>query len=156
MNAKNSLQLRSGTLVLFETQPCPRQIYLHLTFMKYTLLNYTGIKKVGATKIPKPQANWLLEKMLWPVFNAFCDLFLSSSTNRRFPEVGSSFLQLYIIIVGPSFFTQRVVVYIVVIYDIHASARATSFETRGKHGKSRRVACPRRKTLHFSEYPFRK
>ena len=40
----------------------------------------------------------------------FSDLFLSSSTNRRFLEVGS-FLQLYIIIVGPSFFRQRVVVY---------------------------------------------
>ena len=51
----------------------------------------------------------------------FSDLFLSSSTNRRFLEVGS-FLQLYIIIVGPSFFRQRVVVYRVVIYDIHASA----------------------------------
>ena len=79
----------------------------------------------------------------------FSDLFLSSSTNRRFPEVGSSFLQL-LIIVGPSFFRQRVVVYIVVISDIHASALATSFdETRGKHEKSRRVACPRRKTLHL-------
>ena len=52
----------------------------------------------------------------------FSDLFLSSSTNRRFPEVGSSFLQL-LIIVSPSFFRQRVVVYIVVISDIHASAR---------------------------------
>ena len=77
----------------------------------------------------------------------FSDLFLSSSTNRRFPEVGSSFLQL-LIIVGPSFFRQRVVVYIV-ISDIHESARATSFETRGKHEKSRRVACPRQKTLHL-------
>ena len=81
----------------------------------------------------------------------FSDLFLSSSTNRRFLEVGS-FLQLYIIIVGPSFFRQRVVVYKELLSMIFMHQRATSFETRGKHGKSRRVACPRRKTLHFWEY----
>lgn len=86
----------------------------------------------------------------------FSDLFLSSSANCRFLEVGSSCLQLYIIIVGPSFFRQRVVVYVVVIYDIHASARATSFGTRGKHGQSRRVARPEAKNTSFLRVPFQK
>ena len=86
----------------------------------------------------------------------FSDLFLSSSANCRFLEVGSSCLQLHIIIGGPSFFRQRVVVYVVVIYDIHASARATSFGTRGKHGQSRRVARPEAKNTSFLRVPFQK
>ena len=137
----------------FATQA--RWSYLHLTLMKYTLLNYTGKRQVQLKYLNRKQIDFS-RRCYDLFFMLFSDLFLSSSTNRRFPEVGSSFLQL-LIIVGPPFFRQRVVVYIVVISDIHASALATSFdETRGKHEKSRRVACPRRKTLHLSEYPFRK
>ena len=84
----------------------------------------------------------------------FSDLFLSSSTNRRFLEVGS-FLQLYIIIVGPSFFRQRIVVYRVVIYDIYASACNELWNTRQAREKSK-SSMPEAKNTSFLRVPFQK
>lgn len=83
----------SGTLVLFETQPCPlRYIY---TLPSRNIPYLTIREKVGATKIPKPQVNWLLEKMLWPVFNVFLWPFSVFQHKSSFSRSGVVFTVIY-------------------------------------------------------------
>lgn len=85
--------------------------------------------------------------MLWPVFNVFLWPFSVFQHKSSFSRSGVVFTVIYNNSRSIVFQTKDCCTYIELLSMIFMHQRATSFETRGKHGKSRRVACPRRKTL---------